>query len=125
MKQHYLSFVIVFTLFFVVSSCGDSDKNDVRKIELEDDGGNPGNDEDKNPGDDEDQPIEQDNEDDKNEADVNDQFLAGTNWKLLGIVDIRTGTFRIVERESCSYCYTITFDTDSTAFGISIVNYHY
>ena len=59
----------------------------------------------------------------KNEIDVNGQSLIETTWKLAGIVDTQTGILKVLEREGCADCYSFTFDTDSTAFGISIVNH--
>ena len=41
--------------------------------------------------------------------------LEGTKWKLAGIVDEETGNIRVLEPKDCEECYTLTFDTDSTA----------
>jgi hypothetical protein len=46
--------------------------------------------------------------------------LAGTKWKLRGIVNTLTGELTILEPQDCSKCYTFTFDTDSTVSGYSI-----
>jgi hypothetical protein len=46
--------------------------------------------------------------------------LAGTSWKLAGIVDILTGEMTILEPKDCEQCYTLTFLTDSTAQGFSV-----
>ena len=48
--------------------------------------------------------------------------LAGTTWKLAGIFDTQTGTLRVLEPTNCEKCYTLTFDTDSTAIGKSTGN---
>jgi hypothetical protein len=47
--------------------------------------------------------------------------LAGTKWKLTGIVDALTGEMTILEPRDCEQCYTLTFLTDSTAEGFSVV----
>ena len=41
--------------------------------------------------------------------------LKGTQWKLAGIVDSQTGKLTVLEPTDCEECYTLTFDTDSTA----------
>jgi len=46
--------------------------------------------------------------------------LAGTNWKLAGIVDKRTGKFSKLKPIDCESCYTISFDTDVEFTAISI-----
>jgi hypothetical protein len=48
--------------------------------------------------------------------------LAGTQWKLAGIVNTATGVLAELEPKDCATCYTLTFDTDSTAEGTSIMN---
>ena len=49
-------------------------------------------------------------------------FLGGTQWKLEGIVDAETNTLKVLEPEdNCLDYYTITFNTDTTAQGQSIV----
>jgi hypothetical protein len=48
--------------------------------------------------------------------------LKNTKWKLAGIVDVRTGTLKELEPKDCEKCYTLEFDTDSTAWGTSIMN---
>jgi hypothetical protein len=48
--------------------------------------------------------------------------LEGTDWKLAGIVDASTGDVRELEPKDCATCYTLSFDTDSTAEGKVIVN---
>jgi hypothetical protein len=47
--------------------------------------------------------------------------LSGTKWKLKGIVDINTNKLTELEPKDCEECYTLAFDTDSTAFGRSII----
>ena len=46
--------------------------------------------------------------------------LAGTTWKLAGMVDTLTGEFRELAPFDCEACYTLAFDTDSTAAVINI-----
>jgi hypothetical protein len=46
--------------------------------------------------------------------------LAGTTWKLAGIVNTQTGEMKILEPQDCSKCYTLTFLTDSTTKGLSV-----
>ena len=52
--------------------------------------------------------------------------LRGTSWRLVGIVDAKTGILRELElkiRESCEKCFTLTFETESHSFtAFSIVN---
>jgi hypothetical protein len=48
--------------------------------------------------------------------------LEGTKWKLAGIVDVKTGVLTELEPKDCERCYTLTFDTDSTASGCSLVS---
>jgi len=43
--------------------------------------------------------------------------LQGTKWKLAGIVDVQTGDIKELDPKDCDECYTLTFDTDSTAVG--------
>ena len=49
----------------------------------------------------------------KDEADETSN-LSGTNWKLAGIVDTKTGVLTKIEPKDCEKCYTLTFDTDTT-----------
>jgi hypothetical protein len=35
--------------------------------------------------------------------------LEGTKWKLEGIVDVETGTMKVLEPTGCDYCYTFVF----------------
>ncbi|MDR2126333.1 MAG: hypothetical protein LBP63_05855 [Prevotellaceae bacterium] len=51
--------------------------------------------------------------------------LKGTKWKLAGIVDAKTGVLKELEPKDCEQCYTLTFDTDSTAWGKSVLNTMY
>jgi len=55
----------------------------------------------------------------KNEAEL-PTSLKGTKWKLAGIVDDETGVLQVLEPKECEECYTLTFDTDSTATVLSI-----
>ncbi|MDR2145631.1 MAG: hypothetical protein LBE91_04115 [Tannerella sp.] len=48
--------------------------------------------------------------------------LAGTQWKLVGLVDHETGDLQEFEPKDCDDCYTLVFDTDTTAQGKSYVN---
>ena len=70
------------------------------------------------------------------------QFLAGTNWKLVGMVDTETGVLKelramyvyldtitglIVEEDrikTCTRCYTITFTEDSVFREMPFYNYN-
>ena len=49
-----------------------------------------------------------------------EQSLANTKWKLAGIMDMDTGILQELEPKDCEECYTLTFDTDSTATSLSI-----
>ena len=49
--------------------------------------------------------------------------LASTKWKLAGLVDSETGELKVLEPKDCDDCYTLKFDTDTTAQGKSWVNY--
>ncbi|MDR1918421.1 MAG: hypothetical protein LBQ65_02100 [Tannerellaceae bacterium] len=53
-------------------------------------------------------------------ADLPAGILAGTEWKLAEFVDVHAGTRTVPEPRDCAECYTLTFDTDSTASGRSI-----
>ena len=48
--------------------------------------------------------------------------LEGTQWKLAGIFNTQTGILKVLEPIDCERCYTLTFDTDSTATGTSAGN---
>jgi hypothetical protein len=48
--------------------------------------------------------------------------LEGTKWKLAGIVDMQTGEMTELEPKDCEQCYMLVFDTDSTAWGKSVIN---
>lgn len=41
-----------------------------------------------------------------------DTPLEGTKWRLVGIVDPRTGILRELEPKDCEKCFTITFETN-------------
>jgi len=58
-----------------------------------------------------------DKEDDR-QTEIN--LLKGTEWKLGGIVDVAANTVTILEPEDCKECYTLAFDTDSTASGKAV-----
>jgi len=59
-----------------------------------------------------------------NEVEINSQSLKGTKWKLEGIVDTKTRRVKqLFEPNDCPECYTLIFDTDTTACGRSIINY--
>ncbi|MDR1809875.1 MAG: META domain-containing protein [Prevotella sp.] len=59
---------------------------------------------------------------DKEEGKEAPNPLTGTKWKLVGFANVETGDIIEAEPKDCEECYTITFDSDSTASGISIVN---
>ena len=42
--------------------------------------------------------------------------LTGTKWKLLGIIDTRTGKLKVLKPKDCERCFKLAFDTDSTFF---------
>jgi hypothetical protein len=48
--------------------------------------------------------------------------IEGTSWKLAGIMDVETCKLRELEPKDCGNCFTLTFDTDSTAKGKSVMN---
>ncbi|MDR1792732.1 MAG: hypothetical protein LBR36_04750, partial [Bacteroidales bacterium] len=48
--------------------------------------------------------------------------LAGTKWKLEGIVNEQTGEMQILVPTDCEECYTLEFDTDTTACGKSVMS---
>jgi hypothetical protein len=48
--------------------------------------------------------------------------LAHTQWKLAGTVDVETGEIKTLDHPAdCEDCYTLDFDTDSTASAHSII----
>jgi hypothetical protein len=47
-------------------------------------------------------------------------YLAGTKWKLVGIVSIETGDTTELVPKDCEYCYTLTFETDYTAIPYNV-----
>jgi hypothetical protein len=47
--------------------------------------------------------------------------LEGTKWQMVCFVDTQTGNTIEVEPK-CDRCYTLSFDTDSTASGYSVIN---
>ncbi|MDR2362304.1 MAG: hypothetical protein LBD91_06195 [Prevotellaceae bacterium] len=52
----------------------------------------------------------------------NKSSLQGTKWKLSGYVDVSTGNMIDAEPANCERCYTLTFDTETTASGYSVFN---
>ena len=46
--------------------------------------------------------------------------LAGTKWKLVGMLDAAACKLRVLNPIECGECYTLEFDTDFTASGLSI-----
>ena len=48
-------------------------------------------------------------------TDVESSGLIGIKWKLAGIVNTNTDEFTVLEPRDCERCYTLSFDTDSTA----------
>jgi hypothetical protein len=46
--------------------------------------------------------------------------LKGTEWKLVGIVDVATNTLTTLEPEDCKDCYTFKFVSDITAQGRAV-----
>jgi hypothetical protein len=48
--------------------------------------------------------------------------LAGTFWKLDGIVDVETNEVKVLEPKECDICYTLAFNTDSSGYGKSSTN---
>ncbi len=57
------------------------------------------------------------------EEGFNSSQLKGTQWKLAGFFDPTSNTLKVAEPKDCNDCYTLNFDTDSTATGKSILNY--
>ena len=49
-------------------------------------------------------------------------YLVGTKWKLEGIMNAETNTLKVLEPKDRDDCYTLTFDTDTTAQGKSVAN---
>ena len=49
-----------------------------------------------------------------------EQCVDCPKWKLAGIIDVETGELQVLEPRHCEECYTLTFDTDSTAYALSI-----
>ena len=47
--------------------------------------------------------------------------LEGTKWKLVGIMDLKTGELIEFEPKDCEECYTITFNYTSTSFWGKVV----
>ena len=50
------------------------------------------------------------------------QTLKDTQWKLEGYADTQTGELKELEPRNCKECYTLTFDTDTTAYGHAMIN---
>ncbi|MDR1682485.1 MAG: hypothetical protein LBS25_03730 [Candidatus Symbiothrix sp.] len=54
---------------------------------------------------------------------LNDDIkLTGTKWKLAALVDIQTRESIEPEPKECDACYTLEFDSDTTAIGLSVLN---
>ena len=53
-------------------------------------------------------------------AQLDATHLAGTKWKLVGIVDTKTGELKKLNPVDCEACYTLAFDTDFTLSAITI-----
>jgi predicted nucleic-acid-binding Zn-ribbon protein len=54
---------------------------------------------------------------------LNDEMkLTGTQWKLFGIFDVQNNSLKVLNPLDCEECYTLNFDTDSTATGKSSTN---
>jgi len=51
-----------------------------------------------------------------------DSGLTGTSWKLMGIVDIKTGSLTKLEPKDREEYYTLTFNTDTTIYSYSTIN---
>jgi len=49
-------------------------------------------------------------------------ILQGTEWKLKGIMDVRTGELKVLEPQDCGRCYTLIFDTDTSFVTYTSVN---
>ncbi|MDR1161431.1 MAG: hypothetical protein LBK45_03735 [Tannerellaceae bacterium] len=47
--------------------------------------------------------------------------LNGTKWKLAGSVNVETGILKEFEPTDCAECFTLTFNSDHTASGRSIL----
>jgi hypothetical protein len=52
----------------------------------------------------------------------NEMKLTGTKWKLAALVDVQTGESIEPEPKDCKKCYTLEFDSDTTAIGKSVMN---
>jgi len=48
--------------------------------------------------------------------------LQGTKWKLVGIVDARSGDLQKLEPKDCNECYTIIYESDSAFIGQININ---
>jgi hypothetical protein len=69
-------------------------------------------------------PIPNSDEQPANDSVITTDALPGTKWKLIGFVDTQTGD--ITEATpTCNECYTLTFNTDTTALGYSFLNIIY
>jgi hypothetical protein len=71
-------------------------------------------------------PIGCSNDSDLSKESIVDVKLSGTKWKLAGILNVETGELKTLEAyhpiTDCEDCYTLTFDTDTTAWGRSCAN---
>jgi hypothetical protein len=48
--------------------------------------------------------------------------VTGSKWKLAALVDIQTRESIEPEPKECNQCYTLEFDSDTTAIGQSVLN---
>jgi hypothetical protein len=51
--------------------------------------------------------------------------LAGTKWKLEGLVNEQTSAMQVLEPTDCQQCYTLEFDTDTIGTGMTTTNQMY
>ena len=57
-----------------------------------------------------------------NDGGNSEKSLVGTKWKLIGFFDTKKNELKEAEPKGCEGCYTLNFDTDSTAYGRTIAN---
>jgi hypothetical protein len=50
------------------------------------------------------------------------EHLTGTKWKLAGYFDVQSRILTEAEPKNCEDCYTLVFESDSVAWGYSIIN---
>jgi hypothetical protein len=61
-------------------------------------------------------------EDDTKGQKIDNSELTGAKWKLAVLVDIQTGESIEPLPKDCSNCYTLEFNSDTTAIGQSVLN---